>query len=118
MINYIRSQRHGQVVADIARQTGRYRQVLFLDDYAVGKEVIGKCSDYMKFKDAEIEMYPAFVNNVGRVEWEDKKIEAGISLARIIHSLAYVSPQAAIAAGCIIMPYATVNIGIRIKKHV
>ena len=107
---------HGRVVDDIARQTGRYQQVFFLDDNAQGETVIGKCADYIKFIDSETEMYPAFGNNEGRIEWENKLAKAGISLAKIIHPLAYVSPEAEISDGCVIMPYAIVNTGTKIKK--
>lgn len=107
---------HGRVVADIAQQIGRYQQVFFLDDHAQGEDIIGKCSDYMKFINSETEMYPAFGNNEVRIEWENKLVESGVSLARIIHPLAYVSPQSEIENGCIIMPYAIVNTGTKIKK--
>lgn len=107
---------HGRVVADIAQQTGRYQQIFFLDDHAQGEKVIGKCSDYMQFKEGETEMYPAFGNNQRRIEWENKLSDAGVPLAKIIHPLAYVSPESEIANGCVIMPYAIVNTGTKIKK--
>lgn len=107
---------HGRVVADIARQTGRYEQIQFLDDQAVGADIVGKCEEYFRFKDADIEMYPAFGNNEARIQWENKIMEAEIILAKIVHPLAYVSPQAEVADGCVIMPYAIVNTGTIIKK--
>ncbi len=107
---------HGQVVADIARQMRRYDQIYFLDDYAEKNNVIGSCADYLRFKDADIEMYPAFGNNEVRVEWENRLLKAGILLAKIIHPLAYISPLAEIADGCVVMPYAIVNTGTRVKK--
>lgn len=107
---------HGRVVADIARQMGRYEHIFFLDDNAVGNDVIGVCGDYFRFRRADTEMYPAFGNNIRRIQWEKKMLEAGISLARIIHPLAYVSPQAEVESGCVIMPYAIVNTGTVIKK--
>lgn len=107
---------HGQVVADLARQTGRYEEVLFLDDKAEGSDVVGTCADYVRFQNQDIEMYPAFGNNAGRIQWENKILDAGITLAAIIHPLAYVSPRAEIAAGCVIMPYAVVNTGTILKK--
>ena len=107
---------HGRVVADLAEQTGRYEKIYFLDDNAIDDNVIGKCSDYIKFKSQDTEMYPAFGNNIGRIEWENKIEEAGIKLAKIIHPLAYVSPKATIADGCVIMPYAIVNTSVEIKK--
>ena len=85
---------HGKVVADIAEQTGKYDEVVFLDDNSNDKKVIGKCSDYIKFKSQDTEMYPAFGNNQIRVDWENKIQEIGIKLAKIIHPLAYISPKA------------------------
>lgn len=107
---------HGSVVADIAEQTGKYDEVVFLDDNSNDSKVIGKCSDYIKFKSQDVEMYPGFGNNQQRVEWENKLEEAGIKLARIVHPLAYVSPKATIADGCVVMPYAIVNTDTIIEK--
>ncbi len=107
---------HGKVVADLAEQTGKYEEIFFLDDNSQEAEVLGKCSQYLEFQSADTEMYPAFGNNTARVQWENKLLEAGISLAKIIHPLAYVSPLAEVALGCIIMPYAVVNSGTKIKK--
>ncbi len=107
---------HGKVVADLAKQTGKYKEVFFLDDNSQGAEVLGKCSQYLEFQSADTEMYPAFGNNTARVQWENKLLEAGISLAKIIHPLAYVSPLTEVASGCVVMPYAVVNTGTKIKK--
>lgn len=107
---------HGKVVADLAKQTGKYKEVFFLDDNSQGAEVLGKCSQYLEFQSADTEMYPAFGNNTARVQWENKLLEAGIRLAKIIHPLAYVSPLAEVASGCVVMPYAVVNTGTKIRK--
>lgn len=107
---------HGKVVADLAKQTGKYKEIFFLDDNFQETGVIGKCSQYLEFQSADTEMYPAFGNNTVRIQWENKLLEAGISLAKIIHPLAYVSPLAEVAPGCVIMPYAVVNTGTKIKK--
>lgn len=107
---------HGKVVADLAEQTGKYEEISFLDDNSQDVEVLGKCSEYLKFRSVDTEMYPAFGNNTTRVQWENKLLEAGINLARIIHPLAYVSPMAEVASGCVIMPYAVVNTGTKIRK--
>ena len=107
---------HGKVVADLAKQTGKYKEVFFLDDNSQGAEVLGKCSQYLEFQSADTEMYPAFGNNTARVQWENKLLEAGISLAKIIHPLAYVSPLTEVASGCVVMPYAVVNTGTKIRK--
>lgn len=38
---------YGQTVADVARQSGRYDEILFLDDNS--DIAVGRCADYMKF---------------------------------------------------------------------
>lgn len=59
---------YGKTVADIARQSGKYEQIYFLDD---GQEtsdlILGTCLEYMKFADGNTEMYPAFGNNEMRL---------------------------------------------------
>lgn len=107
---------HGKVVADLARQTGQYEKIFFLDDNSQDAEVLGKCSQYLEFQSADTEMYPAFGNNTVRIQWENKLLESGIRLAKIIHPLAYVSPLAEVASGCVVMPYAVVNTGTKIRK--
>ena len=107
---------HGKVVYDIATQIAKYEKINFLDDNSNDDRVIGKCSDYLNFKEQDTEMYPAFGNNEMRVNWENKLVEEGIALASIIHPLAYISPLARVEAGTVVMPYAIINTGVIIKK--
>ena len=107
---------HGRVVADLAVQSGKYEQILFLDDHSLAGDVVGICTDYIKFNTEDTEMYPAFGNNELRVQWEHRLQEACIRLATLIHPLAYISPTAKIAQGCVIMPYAVINTGSRIGQ--
>ena len=107
---------HGKVVADIAQQTNRYEKIFFLDDKSQESNVLGKCEEYLKFKDEDIEMYPAFGNNKFRIEWEEKLENSGIKLAKIIHPLAYISPLAKIEGGCVVMPYAIINTNVKLSK--
>lgn len=105
---------HGKTVADIAKQIGKYNEILFLDDNA--ESVAGKCSEYLEFTDESTEIYPAFGNNKTRLEWEKNFQLKGVSLAKIIHPLAYVSPTATVESGCIVLPYAIINTGAKVKK--
>ena len=105
---------HGRVVADIARQTRRYVNISFLDDNS--ELAIGPCSDFVHYVGQDVEMYPAFGNNESRVKWEEKLKDCGITLATIIHPLAYISPEAKIVSGSVFMPYSIVNTGCVIKK--
>ena len=107
---------HGRVVADIAEQTGKYDKISFLDDNSNADDVVGKCDDYINFAKGDIEIYPAFGNNEARIKWENKLVEEGFYLAKIIHPTAYVSPSAEVESGSVIMPKAIVNTGTVIKK--
>lgn len=64
---------YGKTVADIARQSGKYEQIYFLDD---GQEksdlILGTCAEFLKFADGNTEMYPAFGNNEMRLDWMEK----------------------------------------------
>lgn len=107
---------HGKVVADLAKQIGKYECIYFLDDASDDVNILGKCIEFKKFDTPDTEMYPAFGNNSRRIEWEAKIEDAGIKLAKIIHPLAYVSPEAMISDGCVVMPYAVVNTGTVLNK--
>ena len=107
---------YGRTVADLARQSGKYESVSFLDDNASGADVVGKCGDFPAFADGNTEMYPAFGNNRGRLNWLDKLAGAGIPTASIVHPTAYVSPTAIVESGSMILPKALVNTGCVVKR--
>ena len=107
---------YGQTVADIARQSGNYSEIFFLDDNASGESVIGKCADFAQFADGETEMYPAFGNNPGRLAWLDKLASVGIPVPTLVHDTAYVSPSAVLEPGTVVLPKALVNTGCTVKR--
>lgn len=113
---------YGRTVADVARQSGRYDSVLFLDDHAVGENIMGPCADYTNFSAYNdfngmvTEMYPAFGDNKSRLVWLDKLKEAGLPVATIVHPTAYVSPTAQVGVGCVILPGAIVNTACRVER--
>ena len=98
----------GQMVKETAIQLG-YEEIVFLDDAAFGKDVVGKCCDYMA-KYGEYKMaVAAFGNNHTRLFWTDKLLEAGYDVPSIVHPSAIVSPSAVLGSGCFIMQRAVVN---------
>ena len=105
---------YGQTVADVARQSGRYSEILFLDDHS--PLAVGKCADYETWNDGDTQMLPAFGNNEARLSWLDQLEMAHISVPTLIHATAYVSPEAKIAPGCVILPKAVVNTGCEVKR--
>ena len=98
---------HGQVIADVAQQIGKYNEIIFLDDAA--PVAAGKCADFDGFVDEATEFYVAFGNNIGRVEWLHKLVAAGAKLAVLVHPTAYVSPRAKLGGGTSVLPHAIVN---------
>lgn len=100
---------YGHTVADIAKQSGRYESIGFLDDNEGLDYTLGKCGDYKRFADKGTEIYPAFGNNVGRLQWIEKLVSEGISVPTLIHSTAYVSPEASIGVGTMVLPKSVVN---------
>ena len=103
---------YGRTVADIASQSGRYIEVCFLDDNATEERVIGKCSDYVNHISSDSELYPAFGNNEGRMRWLERLEAAGAAIATLIHATAYVSPEATIGVGTVVLPKAIINTGV------
>lgn len=107
---------YGQTIADIARQSGRYSEVCFLDDGKTGPDILGHCGDFARFEDGETEMYPAFGNNSGRLAWLDKLASAGIPVPTLVHPTAYVSPTVKLGEGVMVLPKALINTGCEIKR--
>ena len=106
----------GHVVADLARQSGKYEEIAYLDDGKNGPEILGGCAAFADYVDARTELYPAFGNNAGRIAWLDRLEAAGAAIPTIIHPRAYVSPESVVEPGCMILPMAVVNTGCRICR--
>ena len=100
---------YGQMVCDVAEQSGKYEKILFLDDNKVADNVVGKCADFEKFISDDTEFYPAFGNNEARVSFIENLDEKGAKIASIIHKTAYVSPKTVVGKGVVVLPMAVVN---------
>lgn len=106
----------GQTVADLARQSGEYEGVYFLDDMKTGETVLGKCGDFARFHDGNTCMIAALGNNPVRLDWVHRFEQAGIPVATIIHPRAYISPTARVDAGTVVLPHAVVNTDCHVQK--
>ena len=108
---------YGQTVADLAVQSGKYDNIIFLDDneelLRMGVTV-GRCSDYVSYKSDEI--YPAFGNNTSRLEWINRLISEGFKVPLIIHPTAYISPRASVDVGTVVLPKAIINTDTKVEK--
>lgn len=101
---------YGHTIADVAEQL-EY-SILFFDDSLPGHEL----STFSSYIYDDTEFIPAFGNNEFRLEWLTRLESAGVMLATLIHTTAYVSPRASIAHGTVILPHAVVNTGVVINR--
>lgn len=100
---------YGRTIADVASQTGKYDEIIFLDDNSCDAQVKGKCSEFVDYIDENTEFYPAIGNNRKRYQWILELDHENAAIATIIHPSSYVSPQAIIGKGTAILPMAVVN---------
>ena len=105
-----------KTIADILQQNKIYNQICFLDDTKTGENIIGKCSDYIKFKNESTDMYPAFGNNEIRSKWFKTLQQENINIPIIIHNSAYISPTVKIEIGTVVLPKAIINTNCVVKQ--
>ncbi len=106
---------YGKTVADVARQIGGYDSIAFLDDGKTAPEILGNCADYARFSDGNTDFYPAFGNNEGRMKWLGKLLDCGITVPVLVHPSAYISPEAKLGIGTVVLPMAVVNTGVTVE---
>lgn len=102
---------YGHVIEDMAIQSEKYEDILFLDDNSQDK-----CSTFLQYKKEDTEFYPAFGNNAIRMEWLRRLEENQCRIASFVHPAAYVSPKATIGTGCVILPMSVINTNVLIEK--
>lgn len=105
---------HGKVVAETAELMDVWSKISFLDDNK--KNVLGKCSDYIKLVEEYKYAIPAFGDNTQRKDWIARLEKAGYILPVIIHPNAYISKSAEICPGTVVLANAVVNADTGIGK--
>lgn len=112
---------HGQAIADLAESTGEYEKIYFVDDCfpernkALGIDIVGKTDSLFT---GELEFDAVFVaigNNRVRQAIIERIIDAGLSLASLIHPKSWVSDYAEISVGVAVMAGAVVGTNARLK---
>jgi len=105
----------GRVVKEVAEAMNKFKKIDFLDDNS--ELAIGKCDEYMSFRDEYTYAFVAFGSNEMRRKWTEKLRETGIEISTLIHPTAYVSPTADIEPGVLVLPKVALNINAVIKKE-
>ena len=103
------------MVCDIAEQTGKYSEIVFLDDNSKDEKVVGKCEDFEKYVADDTEIYPAFGNNELRVSFVEKLEKLGAKMPVLVHKTAYVSPHAKLEKANVVLPFAVVNTDVQVE---
>ncbi len=114
---------HGGSVADAAMQMRRWGRIEFFDDRAVpgsevyGIHVRGTLNELLSWSfatDDAPEIFVAIGDNARRLELALQVVQAGATLATIVHPSAIVGSGVTIGAGSVLMAGAVVNVAARI----
>jgi sugar O-acyltransferase (sialic acid O-acetyltransferase NeuD family) len=113
---------HGKVVLDIARVTGHFDRIVFLDDDPA-KGGLPFCDCQVLRGPGELQHLAggAFVIAVGdnrrRARCFERAIAFGLLPTFLVHPTASISPSAGIGPGTVVMPLAIVNAGAVIGEN-
>lgn len=100
---------HGRNVREIADSFRVFKKISFLDDKAVGPEIIGTCKDALKFRGEYGCAFVAIGDNKKRKKYAKFLKDRNFILPSIISPSATVSPNARIGEGVAILPQSTVG---------
>lgn len=111
---------HGKVIADAAFESGRWERIAFLDDQHPSIEIVNRWPVVGTFNQAPIlirdytDIVVAVGNNVVRIQTLDKLKTCGFRLPKIVHPSAYVSKDAHLEEGCVVLAQSVINIGAKL----
>ncbi len=97
------------MVYDIAASLRVFKKISFLDDAAVGDDIIGKCSDLFKFRDEYPIAFIAIGDNYLRKKYAALLREYHFLIPSIVSPAANISPGAVLGDGVVILPMARVG---------
>lgn len=102
----------GRTAAELARCTGQFGKIRFLDDASREEDVVGTLAEYRAFAGEYPCAAVAIGNNAVRLQWVRTLRQAGFELPVLVHPRAWVSPSATVGAGSFVLPGAVINTGV------
>lgn len=104
---------HGSSIADIARQTNKWKNIIFLDDNflnenTLSNSVVGSVSEASKYR-KHADFIVGIGDNKVRKDILKLLISDGYSIATLIHPKTIISENVSIGRGTVIMPGVTIN---------
>lgn len=100
---------YGRTAAETARAMGVFGRVAFLDDGCTGTDILGPCTDYIRFAGEFRWAYPAFGANALRAAWLEKLAAAGYSLPGAGASEGLCQPHGGYPSGAVVLALAAVG---------
>ena len=111
---------HGRVALDIAKKSGDFHEIMFLDDAEItgeGIPVVGKVSDYSQYIESSA-FFVAIGNNFTRRRIQTELRANGAKILSLIHPDAVICEDVKMADGCIVMAGTVINTGSTIGEGV
>lgn len=102
---------HGREVLEIAENLRIFNKISFLDDYHVGDNIIGKCTELNHFLDEYPFAFPGVGNPETRKKLMNNIIKSGFVIPTLIDTTAVISREAIIGYGTVVCAKAVINIG-------
>ena len=100
---------HGRNIKEMAESLRVFSKVRFLDDNAIGEDIIGQCRNAVDFRSEYICAFVAIGDNKKRRKYAKLLKEWKFIMPSIIAGSAVISPKATIGEGVAILPQSTVN---------
>lgn len=105
---------HGVNCLEIARSMESFDEIAFLDDGYIDVEtcgcpVIGKLEDVARLHEAYDYAFPAFGDNIYRLQWLKQLAEYGYNVPKLISPQACISTYARIGQGSVVFPFVAVE---------
>lgn len=107
---------HGNVIAQIAADTGLYEQIAFLDDIVSRPDILGHLADFPKYAPQFDQVFVAIGNAEARRCWQETLENAGYTIATLVHPKSWVASSAVLGAGSVVMPMAVVQNNVQCGK--